>query len=82
MVFGSHNVIFGVVEAVSFGQTAQALVYHDRGYNFRIAYSPLRAGYGMVQLAGNWQMESESDSHVPLPPQTSAEGTPSHWTKA
>jgi|EndMetStandDraft_8_1072994.scaffolds.fasta_scaffold55896_3 flavin reductase len=29
---GSHNVIFGVVEAVSFGQTAQALVYHDRGY--------------------------------------------------
>jgi len=29
---GNHNVIFGVVEAVSFGQKAQALVYHDRGY--------------------------------------------------
>lgn len=31
--------------------------YHDRAYNFRIAYSPLRAGYGMVQLHGEWQLE-------------------------
>jgi lipopolysaccharide transport system ATP-binding protein len=32
--------------------------YHDRAYNFRVAYSPLRAGYGMVQLHGTWQIES------------------------
>jgi lipopolysaccharide transport system ATP-binding protein len=31
--------------------------YHDRAYNFRVAYSPLRAGYGMVQLHGDWQLE-------------------------
>jgi flavin reductase (DIM6/NTAB) family NADH-FMN oxidoreductase RutF len=32
-VVGSHNVIFGVVEAVWFGQKeGSALVYHDRGY--------------------------------------------------
>jgi flavin reductase len=29
---GSHNVIFGVVEAVWFGDKDNALVYHDRGY--------------------------------------------------
>jgi ABC-type polysaccharide/polyol phosphate transport system ATPase subunit len=34
--------------------------YHDRAYNFRIAYSPLPAGYGMVQLRGEWKWESET----------------------
>lgn len=28
----SHNVIFGVVEAISFGPTASPLVYHGRSY--------------------------------------------------
>jgi flavin reductase (DIM6/NTAB) family NADH-FMN oxidoreductase RutF len=28
----SHNVIFGVVESVVFGETSQALVYHARAY--------------------------------------------------
>jgi hypothetical protein len=36
--------------------------YHDRAYNFRVAYSPQDAGYGMVQLHGQWQMDSEIDS--------------------
>ena len=29
---GSHNVIFGVVEAVRLGQPGPALVYHERAY--------------------------------------------------
>ena len=29
---GSHNVIFGVVEAVRLGQDEASLVYHNRGY--------------------------------------------------
>jgi hypothetical protein len=28
----SHNVIFGVVEAISIGPAAPALVYHGRSY--------------------------------------------------
>lgn len=54
--------------------------YHDRAYNFRIAYSPLRAGYGMVQLHGEWQLDG-------TPPTTDTRlshgaAEPSHWTKA
>lgn len=30
--------------------------YHDQAYPFRVAYSPLRAGYGMVQLPGSWRL--------------------------
>ena len=50
--------------------------YHDRAYNFRIAYSSLRAGYGMVQMHGDWQLESEAPSRaaatpVPDAPQSS-----------
>jgi lipopolysaccharide transport system ATP-binding protein len=52
--------------------------YHDRAYPFRVAYSPLRAGYGMVQLRGEWRIDTaphadnfgtEDEAH-------------SHWTKA
>jgi lipopolysaccharide transport system ATP-binding protein len=35
--------------------------YHDRAYNFRVAYSPQAAGYGMVQLHGPWQVESKTE---------------------
>jgi hypothetical protein len=39
--------------------------YHDRAYNFRIAYSPLRAGYGMVQLRGHWRLEAGAPQPIP-----------------
>lgn len=32
--------------------------YHDRAYQFRVAYSPARAGYGMVNLGGQWQQHN------------------------
>lgn len=51
--------------------------YHDRAYNFRVAYSPLRAGYGMVQLHGDWQLELETPPVAKL-----ADVTHSHRTKA
>lgn len=55
--------------------------YHDRAYNFRIAYSPLRAGYGMVQLHGEWQLET--DANVATRPIAEiVDSSPSHWTKA
>jgi ABC-type polysaccharide/polyol phosphate transport system ATPase subunit len=54
--------------------------YHDRAYNFRVAYSPLAAGYGMVQLQGEWQWENAAH---PLAPQIAAnDPTQPHWTKA
>lgn len=56
--------------------------YHDRAYNFRIAYSPLRAGYGMVQLPGNWRLEAETQPVASPSLQPDAQGTPSQWTKA
>ncbi len=31
--------------------------YHDRAYRFRVAYSPARAGYGMVELPGEWRYD-------------------------
>ncbi len=49
--------------------------YHDRAYNFRIAYSPLRAGYGMVQMRGVWQLEPGTAAAVPAAPHA-------HLTKA
>ncbi len=43
--------------------------YHDRAYHFRVAYSPLRAGYGMVQLRGDWQVDAAPQTTVrALPP--------------
>lgn len=59
--------------------------YHDRAYNFRVAYSPLRAGYGMVQLHGEWQLEDEPESDLDTPARPIAQitdGTTSQWTKA
>jgi ABC-type polysaccharide/polyol phosphate transport system ATPase subunit len=42
--------------------------YHDQAYPFRVAYSPLRAGYGMVQLPGRWQQRSEiAQAQTPEP---------------
>ena len=55
--------------------------YHDRAYNFRIAYSPLRAGYGMVQLHGEWQLETDADIAA-QPIVEIADSNASHWTKA
>jgi ABC-type polysaccharide/polyol phosphate transport system ATPase subunit len=52
--------------------------YHDRGYNFRVAYSPLCAGYGMVQLPGTWKLEVDARSVAPI----HAAETRGHWTKA
>jgi lipopolysaccharide transport system ATP-binding protein len=52
--------------------------YHDRAYNFRVAYSSLRAGYGMVQLHGSWQMDTTTQ-----PALRQAINKPhSQWTKA
>jgi ABC-type polysaccharide/polyol phosphate transport system ATPase subunit len=51
--------------------------YHDRAYNFRIAYSPLRAGYGMVQMRGEWQLEGEGRPLAAI-----ADGAEPHLTKA
>jgi lipopolysaccharide transport system ATP-binding protein len=43
--------------------------YHDRAYYFRVVYSPLRAGYGMVQLRGDWQVDATPQTTVrALPP--------------
>jgi ABC-type polysaccharide/polyol phosphate transport system ATPase subunit len=52
--------------------------YHDRAYNFRVAYSPLRAGYGMVQLPGTWLLEADARPAAPI----HAAETRRHWTKA
>lgn len=52
--------------------------YHDRAYPFRVAYSPLRAGYGMVQLRGEWRIDT-----TPHDKNFGAEDEAhSHWTKA
>lgn len=51
--------------------------YHDRAYNFRVAYSPLRAGYGMVQLRGEWQLETAARPLV-----AAVDGSHSHFAKA
>ncbi len=56
--------------------------YHDRAYNFRVAYSPLRAGYGMVQLQGEWQLEKERQPLVQPALAPTANGPQSHRTKA
>jgi lipopolysaccharide transport system ATP-binding protein len=53
--------------------------YHDRAYNFRIAYSPLRAGYGMVQMHGAWQLETGAPHLAAAPPPHAPH---SHLTKA
>ncbi len=45
--------------------------YHDRAYQFRVAYSPARAGYGMVDLRGRWHQQNS----VPTP-STPTESTP------
>jgi ABC-type polysaccharide/polyol phosphate transport system ATPase subunit len=60
--------------------------YHDRAYKFRVAYSSLRAGYGMVQLRGEWHFENGTyPTHQPVPPliaQSGAGAAASPWTKA
>ena len=58
--------------------------YHDRAYNFRVAYSPLAAGYGMVQLPGVWQLgEATPAADAPaMQPAAEPSTTTPHWTKA
>jgi lipopolysaccharide transport system ATP-binding protein len=51
--------------------------YHDRAYNFRVAYSPLRAGYGMVQLQGDWQVDSKLDTALGNGLETGRDNPPS-----
>jgi ABC-type polysaccharide/polyol phosphate transport system ATPase subunit len=42
--------------------------YHDRIYNFQVIHSPVRTGYGLVQIAGVWQHEAEAaDGWWPRP---------------
>ncbi len=43
--------------------------YHDRAYRFRVAYSPARAGYGLVQVPGTWQHGDAAPSD-PAPART------------
>lgn len=52
--------------------------YHDRAYPFRIAYSPLRAGYGMVQMRGEWRFDS---GVATTGPQIAKEASNSHLTQ-
>ncbi len=46
--------------AVVNGADTETYDYHDQAYPFRVAYSPLRAGYGMVQLAGLWRQAEDA----------------------
>jgi ABC-type polysaccharide/polyol phosphate transport system ATPase subunit len=53
--------------------------YHDRAYSFRVVASPLRAGYGLVQMAGVWQHERAAQT-PPTPPAPAEDALP-HLTK-
>ena len=56
--------------------------YHDRAYNFRVAYSPVAAGYGMVQLHGDWELDTSARPLAQPELQPATDDAQSHWTKA
>lgn len=51
---GRYNLSVAVVNAAD----TITYDYHDRVYSLRVTHSPLRAGYGMVDLQGSWQPTS------------------------
>ena len=52
------------------------------GIGKAVTLAMLSAGYGVVQLRGDWQLETGAQPSAPPALQTSAESNPARWTKA